>query len=525
MSSIATSSYSEADPGYDQLLAAVRARIDALTGAAFTTDAAGLWDAYLDGFPADRRQHYTCNACRRFVETYGGLVTIDENGRTSPVAWPELDGFFAPVVDNLRRIVSKARVTGVFMSQSATWGTPVTGAWRHLSGTRPSDFVTASPLLTVGQRMAAKRADFQMLSRALADFGPDLITQAVALLGSDAMYRGEKVLGVAEWLDALHRARAGLRGPARENVVWRAIAAAPAGYPHVRSSMIGTLLEDLASGIPGDEVRRRFAAKMDPLQYRRPQAPPKSMNIEEAERIVQKMGIAPALRRRFATMDDIVTMWDRPVADAAPQPGGVFGHLRKPDAPSAATVSNAGTMTWSKFERDVLPHAERIEIDLPYRGAFIGLLTATDPEAPPILQWDREGSRNPVSWYVYSGGSTPAWWGLRTGWADVQAITRLPARWGDDAGLFERHGDGVIFVISGAHDQHVSGLSLFPETLRSELHPVRATIEAFSRAGKLDGDVTKQAAGYDLRKGQTWNVRVRVTRPGMVSTYTLDRWD
>lgn len=53
--------------------------------------------------------------------------------------------------------------------------------------------------------------------------------------------------------------------------------------------MIGTLLDDIASGMSFDSVSRRFAEKMHPLQYQRPQAAPSAGNIAQAEKIVEKL--------------------------------------------------------------------------------------------------------------------------------------------------------------------------------------------------------------------------------------------
>ena len=47
-------------------------------------------------------------------------------------------------------------------------------------------------------------------------------------------------------------------------------------------------------------------------------------------------------------------------------------------------------------------------------------------------------------------------------------------------------GEGVILVIDRARDSQNASLAIFPETLRSDLHAIRATVEAFSKAGKLE---------------------------------------
>ena len=77
--------------GYEQFLASVRAAFEKNMqedkSPLFTTDATDLFDLFLENLPADARQHYTCRACRRFVDTYGGLVRIDENGTKTPAMW------------------------------------------------------------------------------------------------------------------------------------------------------------------------------------------------------------------------------------------------------------------------------------------------------------------------------------------------------------------------------------------------------------------------------------------------------
>ena len=71
----------------------------------FTTDAAGLFDLFLDNLPQNARQHYTCNACRNFVTRFGGLVTIgEETGAQHSVMWStRVPPFFEKAVDAVRK--------------------------------------------------------------------------------------------------------------------------------------------------------------------------------------------------------------------------------------------------------------------------------------------------------------------------------------------------------------------------------------------------------------------------------------
>lgn len=496
----------------------------------FTTDVAGLWDAYLGSFTdPDVRQYHNCHACRRFIERFGGLVTIYDDGILAPAIWhldtapPEA---YRQAVATMARMVCRAKVTGVFLSSDPVWGTPVTGVWRHFAVQPTMSMIFKRATQTAGQAMAEKREDFRTVMDALGEFTQPHLETALALLQTDALYRSEKVLGQAEWLHALHVARDAVHGPRRANVVWRAVATAPAGFCHPRSSMIGTLLEDIAAGMSFDEVSRRFADKMHPLQYQRPQAAPKAGAIDAAEKTVAQLQAAGSLLRRFCRVDEVQAVW-RPVPRKNDAPAdGVFGHLKPKDAKPAATNIRipAQTMTWEKFQRTVLPAAERIQFLAPDRGSYVALVTAVHPDAPPILQWDRADARNPVSWYFWHGGATAASFGLRGGqFHDVEAITLKPSMWN---GGFEHHGAGVMFIIAGARESRMAGAAIFPEILKAEFHGIRSVIEAYSRKSSIQDMNAPHAAGVMLTKGDNaWNATLRVWSAGRSQEYRLDRWD
>lgn len=521
------------DIEYDAFLMRIQARfLSTCQGGQaplFTTDAAGLFDAYLASFGDDpARQYHNCHACRTFIERFGGLVAIDAAGRTTPAVWHSEDApdHYLPAVAAMVGLVRRAKVTGVFLSSATVWGAPETGPWRHFAVTPPTPVLfKVRAHLTAGQAMAEKREDFKTVMTALGEFALPVVEQALTLLRSEALYRSEKVIGQAEWLRRLHAERAAVRGSARANVVWRFVATAPAGFCHPRSSMIGTLLEDIAAGMEFGEVSRRFAAKMHPLQYQRPQAAPTSGAIAQAEKIVSELGAAGALARRFARLDEIQALWTPAPIEDAPAAAGVFGHLKPKGAADLPAMSiPPQKMTWEKFARTVLPTAERIEIRAPNRGGYSALVTAENLEAPPILQWDSEEARNPVSWYFWAGGSPAGQFGLTAGaFYPVAAITLKPCMWN---GGFEHQGVGVMLVIEGARDSRQAGAALFPESLRSEYHGVRSVIEAYSNRAKMGDAPDPLASGYMLTKGdKDWDVVVRVWAGGLSADYMLDRWD
>lgn len=530
-----TAAAAQVEDPYHRFLTSFRNQFTRLTAdakALFTTNATGLWDTFLSSLPPWERQHHTCHACRRFVEQYGGLVTIDDMGLTDAVMWGrDVPLFYQPAFSALRRLVERAKVTGVFFSDHKMWGTPVTDmttrhpTFHHMAVQAPPHLIRKpSTLVTAEQDMAVKREEYGMLQRGLQEFPFTVVEQALEILKSDTLYRSEKVLGPAQWLHDLHKARAATAYQKRDNVTWRAVASAPPGFSHVKSTMIGSLLEDLASGASFEGVRKRFAQKMNPLQYQRPTAPPTLGNIAQAEKIVAELGLSGALDRRFASLVDVETLWRPTVPEV--RHDGVFGHLKAPT--TAPTISGtSGVMTWVKFQRDVLPNARKIEYLVPHGAqSYIALITAQNRAAPPILQWDHIGRRNPVNWYVYPHGSNPTQWNLYPGrYVEVTGICDLPCHWGGSRSTHQ--GEGAILLLKDCRDtQHTTGNALFPEVLRGDLREVRNTISAYSARATIAGRDTATACGLDLRKGRPWKgIQVRVTQAATTMMYTLDRWE
>lgn len=517
------------DDRYGEFLTAIWLWFEAIPAGTplFTTDRGDLWDVFLRAFPDDWRQYFNCHACKRFVDTYGGLVTLDEDGVPDSAVWPLIDtvpSLYQPSVAAVRRVLRGANVTGVFLSSALEWGQETTGVWHHMSVRPDAARIWRRATQTAGQARAEKREDYQMLQRALGEFSVELVGQALTVLKSDALYRSEKVLGVAAWLYGLQvkLEDAGKNGRLRNALTWQAVATAPTGFCHVRTSMIGTLLDDLRSGLPFDEVSERFRAKMSPLQYQRPQALPKAGNIAAAEKIIEQLQAAGALDRRFARLDELQTIWTPKPVEAA-SAGGVFAGVRargRTKAVSPVVVSTA-TLTWVKFRDTVLPTAEKIQYLVPRgRANYLAFLTAINQDAPPILQWDTLEARNPVSWYVYGSGSPGSQWHLIEGeWRDVRAVVLQPSMW---HGKCAHQGESATFVLADCYDTMGDGIGLFPEILKSEFHGIRATLEAYSRGKRLAND-PQAAAGICVRNGAAGEFRV--TSGAVVSRYRIDRWD
>ena len=517
---------------YDDLLASIRlsfnTAISNIREPLFTTDAdmrtqTDLYDIFLSNLPEEARQHYNCRTCRNFVNRYGGIVRVAAGGYLHPVMWGKVPEFFDNAVAAVRQHVHNSKITGVFITDEKRLGTPKTGMWEHMSVDIPKDKRHRSPIQTAEQKMAEKHEDFKMLMSAIRKYRLETVETAVNLLRSDSLYRGNKVLGIAEWFLKIKQMI-----PMNTNLIWKEVATCPAGFCHVSSSMIGTLLDDIEDGLDFEVVKRKFNEKMDPLHYMRPQVAPGAGNVARAEKIVAELGLENSLKRRFARLDEIETIWKPMDIPATTNSGGVFAGLKTKETAEKKRddiIPSAVTMTWEKFRRTVLPTAKKIELmTRACKNGYAALVTAHDFNAPPIILWDNEERRNPFSWYMYSGGSYPDQWNLpSSAHVEVTGITLQPNMWQPG---YEHIGEGVIFILKGCKDSMNKSSGLFPEVMRGELREVRATIEAYSKEHKLGGYEEASACGLCVQGGnKDWSCRLRVTTDVGVTVYNLDRWD
>jgi hypothetical protein len=496
------------------------------------TDGRELWNTFLAGLPPELQQQHNCHSCRHFVERFGGLVVIDQQGRTESAVWGGAPGPYAGAFEAVKRAVEAAPVSGVHVTDLRIWGTPQNratnnpeGVWRHMSVAPPKYLVYDGRVKTAHERAAELVQDFAMIRTALADYPADVVEDALRLVRAGALFRGDKVEDRLAWLVGLHGARAAAAGRAhRDNVVWAAVAAAPVGWAHVRSGVVGTLLDDVKAGLPAADIRAKYNAKLSPLQYRRPTKEVDAGTVKRAEELVAKLGTSGAFKRRYARLDDLRPRWiPRSVERQAPEGLGMFAelldHKKRPDLAIVAPP-----MDLERFLAEVLPGAHRIEAQAPLHGPYVAFVTAEDPEAPPVLQWDHEEHRNPVSMYVYASGSHSRDFNLvANSWVPVLAVTDMPWQW--TPGFKGNLADGVAFVLEHCRDLKTgSGLGLFPEFLRAEYHGVRAAVEAYQR--RHDPEYRAEGVGgLVLTPSTKYTLRFKVTDVhGGTVEHTVDRW-
>ncbi|EAU82856.2 hypothetical protein CC1G_05478 [Coprinopsis cinerea okayama7 len=417
-----------------------------------------LFQIFLDNLPEAERPSHTCNACRRFINSYGGLCLVNEaDGSLIPLLWPDdlsrvpqiyqnavgtiYHLFKGKVVDSDCRILSdKHKKLGIQKKEGDKWwhfyvtldGVPI-----EKDDSGPLDF----------------KAAYEMLSRILADNSPENVNQAHSLIHEKLPYSTSHKPAI-DWLQKLITELQGLNllagdtdNVARRNLIHFYARDAWAGcLSSLRGGAIGELLGWISEGLEYKVIEKKWKDLANPHNYLRPKAVPSLGNIAVAEKTLKKVGLTKEDLRRFHLATDELpakailwknqALWDP--AQLEDTKDEIFGDLKrkiqgKSDAkskPSSGISDDAPptSITFRHFVRRVLPTITSLEIHLHAheRAAF---LTRGAPGSQSPFVFDSVDPDNTMSWYYWGNSHPVSDAGLTVGWNQVAAISTFPHMW------------------------------------------------------------------------------------------------
>ena len=390
------------DDRYPELLIAMQERLREITdqnAPLFLTHSSGksLNDIYLQNLPEDARGHYSCCACRHFLNRFGSMVTARPDGSLVSALWDEnrVPPFFYDTVRAMRLAVESWPITVKLCVGERTLGTPMAGGFQHFSVHIPASYVIRGYKFPHSCAEESKQ-NFLMLRNAVNRYTLQDVSKMAELLSTNTLYRSAHFLPQLARFQSCCEAVASSQNA--RNLLWLQSAYDPS-VCHIPAGVIGAALDAIHNGKSVEEVTRLWNSMTDPQRYMRAQTAPSASNIQRAEQVVAQLGIASSLRRRYATIEEIPSFLWKPKAEEKPAGGGVFSHITPKNKPvSEKMTMPSAVMSWNKFSRTLLPLATKIEALTDRPDRFVAVTTAEDPEATNILRWD-----NPFAWY-YAGG-------------------------------------------------------------------------------------------------------------------------
>ena len=377
-----------------------------------TVNKDALWETYLGSFiegtnPIYRkRTEHDCSACRQFVKTLGGVVTIVD-GKIGTIWDVDLDEKYQPVIEAMSDFVRGHKIDNIFLHPERSVGIVKSFSleddksveWRHLFVNLPSN--AHAMKVNIGPRMAEARSTFDVMLRGLREITPEAVDVVLDLIAQNSLYRGEEHAGAVEMFRKIQREFQ--TAPDEELFCWSRIGTlGSSAVARIRNTAIGSLLVDLSNDMDLEDAVKSFEQKVAPTNYKRPTALVTKAMIVKAQETVQALGFMSALERRYATIDDItinnVLFADR----TARQAMNVFDDLSASAPVDVKKLGKVEDVHIEAFLTNVMPQAESLEVFFENRhaGNLTSLIAPVDPTARGMFKWP-----NNFSW-SYAGELT-----------------------------------------------------------------------------------------------------------------------
>lgn len=377
-------------------------------------DGDALWEKYLASFPEGtdpifkKRTWHDCSCCKQFIRRAGSVIAISVDAWTVHTVWDKAaesaPEFYAGIAQALREEVISSGIRDIFrvakneshfgakQTHSLDEETKAALTWDHFyTGEIPARFRAALPDTDRGDY----RTTVQVFERGLVELKPDAIDTVLSLIESNNLYRGEEHLRAVTGFQKLQRAFTKLSVvQSRKHFVW-----ANAGNPvaRFRSTVIGTLVQDLSDGQDLETAVRSFETKVAPQNYKRTTSLITPAMVKKATDTISELGLESALERRYAVIGD-VSVNDVKWVDGAARPlmkGGIGEMLLQHVASTTSEAKGdekAEHISIGDFMTKVLPDTQGMEVffSSAHLGNLMVLTAPRDPAPKQLFRWTND---------------------------------------------------------------------------------------------------------------------------------------
>lgn len=379
-----------------------------------------IWDTYLSAFPDGtnpffrERTEHDCSCCRNFIRNMGITARFNLDGTLDTIWDVEVDcPHYQVVVDVMAAYVKSKPVARIFLSDTKSIGTDTNREYTDKGTiTHEHFFAKVDPKHVQRKsdipRIVGKfRENMGVLRRSLEEITPESIDLVLELIAQGSLYRGAEKKNVVTRLKGLMVEYKTMKTEAQRTRFLYLTTKQYGAAVKFRNDVIGTLLVDISDGKDLTASAEAFGRKMDPMNYKRPEAPLITPAMKKnAEARIVELGLETALQRRYAVADDL-TINNVLFADNSVKPvmsGGVLDILdteikRKVNTKQFDKVE---VVPVDKFVQEILPTVSGVEVFLDNRftNNMVSLIAPANPESNHLLRWG-----NNFSW-SYGGDVT-----------------------------------------------------------------------------------------------------------------------
>ena len=245
--------------------------------------------------------------------------------------------------------------------------------------------------------------------------------------------------------------------------------------------------------------------------------------IADAQAKVNELGLASALERRYATIDDI-TINNILFADrSAKKAMNVFDDLSSRIPESKKALDRVEEVPVEKFLADVLPTAESLEVRFENRHAnnLVSLVTAGDPTSKLLFKWP-----NRFSWSYVGDLTDSIKERVKQAGGRVDADFRCSLSWFNyddlDLHLTEPGGNEIYYAnrLSGASGGQLDvDMNAGSETTRSAVENIFFP----SKERMREGSYILAVHNFCLREKSNIGFEIEIEFGGVVHSFTYDK--
>lgn len=459
----------------------------------------------IQGLDENLKQRFRCSECGSFLRNYGYFVVLDDHLTPVPLLWSideSVDiGPFRKGVSALYEMIQRAKIDRPVDFRDITIRFPTHD---KLGSDKDSNYyphfnikrVVNNVVITGGTDIAdleTYRRNFEVLRNSFLNYFHKKIDDVPVMLKAIKFIRLNSPMNADTLVFGLERFVKLYMNPinlayqtggqaARDTVIAHC-ANSRNDIINYNGTVMGMVMDGLIEGLSTSLLLNRLKTFTDSLNHMRPTRDARGNDVTAANEYFVENGLIPSLDRRYATLEDIKSehlLW-RPTETEDKTDGSPFDHLLK--GPEKKTkerkIEGKLRIPLSEFKA-LLPEFTSLEITRNNTLGFGSLVTAVYPEAKPIVVWDNDENRNPVSWFVFRARHARD---TIHECGSVKAITQLPSQWSG----FEKY-DGLVFILdkpsavkSYLNGEYMTSHGLYPEILNKGLYPHRVVMENYSK--------------------------------------------
>lgn len=364
-----------------------------------------------------KRMVHDCSCCKNFIRDIGRLVYFEGNELKSIFTGLETGEAYDYALRNMEKAALEAGVETFFVPIQQKYGQDFNYEgdlrFEHLFFEFPKAKVNAF-------KPYEKLETLQLLIRAKAELSAETLGTVLELINNGLERGPEFRVPVTEFKKFLEKEMT-----AEE--MYKTAFTTRREFAGFRNSVIGTLAQDIESGMELETAVFRFENKMDPRKFKKPRAVITEKTKELAVTTIKELGLEESLTRRAAKLDDLnindVLFVNRDVKQQTNKTELDALLQKVVSKPKAANVIKSFDSLVEQIGK-----AKTVELFTEKRlfDYLVSLHTGSNESAKPLFAWD-----NPFSW-TYQGNTADSFREqVKEAGGEVEGELRCSLKWSE----------------------------------------------------------------------------------------------